>query len=43
MAKAILASEQVEEFPLIERLAILALVFAELSRLPKDLFVSKGP
>jgi hypothetical protein len=43
MAEAILASEQVEEFSLIERLAVLALVFAEFSRLPKDFFVGKCP
>jgi hypothetical protein len=43
MAEAVLAGEQVKEFSLIERLAILALVLAVFSGFPKNLFVGDRP
>ena len=43
MTEAILAGEQVEKLALVELPAVLAPVLAELSRLPKNLFMRNGP
>jgi hypothetical protein len=43
MAEAILAGEQVEELPLVELLAVLASVLAELARLPENFLMRNRP
>lgn len=43
MAEAILTGEQVEEFSLIEKLALLAFILAEIARFPKDFLMRNGP
>jgi hypothetical protein len=43
MTEAILTGEQVEEFPLIEALAVPALILAEIAGFPKNFLVRNGP
>jgi hypothetical protein len=43
VASAVLAREQVEEFPLIEALAVLTLVFTKFAELPEDFFMGDRP
>jgi hypothetical protein len=43
VAEAILASKQIEEFTQVERRTVFTLVFAEVSRLSKDLLMGDSP
>jgi hypothetical protein len=43
MTEAVLAREQVEELPLVEPPAVLALVLAEFARFPEDLLMGNCP
>jgi len=43
VAEAVFAGEQVEEFPLVKLLAVLAFVLAEFSGLPKGLLMGNRP